>query len=110
MAVRAHVVGWPRAGTTTQGVQGRIAHVPQVRLQPLGRSPSNAARKDVVTMMADVHVIDRSQLYTVIGSALADLAEVGVIVGDIDVADEQIVSAIHTRWTAVFTATEEVSA
>lgn len=62
-----------------------------------------------MTMLADVHVIDRSQLYTVIGTALEDLREVGVIVGDIDVADEQIVAAIHTRWTAVFTDTDEVS-
>ncbi|NNH75868.1 hypothetical protein HLB23_39470 [Nocardia uniformis] len=63
-----------------------------------------------MTMLADVHVIDRSQLYAVIGTALQDLREVGVIVGDIDVADEQIVTAICTRWPTVFTATEEVSA
>ncbi|WP_282783956.1 hypothetical protein [Nocardia sp. CC201C] len=63
-----------------------------------------------MTVLADVHVIDRSQLYTVIGTALADLAEVGVIVGDIDVADEQIVTAICTRWPTVFTDTQEVPA
>ncbi|MFC9995849.1 hypothetical protein [Nocardia sp. NPDC127526] len=64
----------------------------------------------VMVMLAEVHVIDRSQLYAVIGTALADLREVGVIVGDIDVADEQIVTAIHTRWAAVFTDIDEVSA
>ncbi|MEU6584130.1 hypothetical protein [Nocardia sp. NPDC046763] len=60
-----------------------------------------------MTMLAEVHVIDRSALYAVIGTALQDLREVGVIVGDIDVADEQIVSAIQARWT-VFTDSHEV--
>ncbi|QLY29263.1 hypothetical protein H0264_28870 [Nocardia huaxiensis] len=63
----------------------------------------------VMVMLADVHVIDRSQLYAVIGTALEYLREVGVIVGDIDVADEQIVTAIQTRWT-VYTDSREVSA
>ena len=63
-----------------------------------------------MVMFADVHVIDRSELAAVIGVALADLREVGVIVGDIAVADEQIVQAISTRWTTVFTDAAEVIA
>ncbi|KIA61254.1 hypothetical protein [Nocardia vulneris] len=55
-----------------------------------------------MTMMADVHVLDRSQLAAVIGSALEYLSEVGVIVGDIHTADEHIVDAIQNQWT-VFT-------
>ncbi|MFC7422343.1 hypothetical protein [Nocardia tengchongensis] len=62
-----------------------------------------------MVMMAEVHVIDRSALSAVIGAALEYLAEVGVIVGDIAVADEQIVSAIQARWT-VFTDSPEVPA
>ncbi|MEC3952887.1 hypothetical protein VMT65_07585 [Nocardia sp. CDC153] len=62
-----------------------------------------------MVMMAEVHVIDRSALYAVIGTALEYLREVGVIVGDIDVADEQIVTAIQARWT-VFTDSQEVPA
>ncbi len=61
-----------------------------------------------MVMMADVHVIDRSQLAAVVGVVLADLREVGVIVGDIDVADEQIVDAIQQRWT-VYTDVAEVT-
>ncbi|MEV0292581.1 hypothetical protein [Nocardia sp. NPDC050710] len=60
-------------------------------------------------MMADVHVIDRSQLYAVIGVVLEYLREVGVIVGDIDTADEQIVDAIQNHWT-VYTDRPEVIA
>lgn len=61
-------------------------------------------------MLADVHVINRAELATVIGVALADLREVGVIVGDLHIADEQIVDAISARWTAVFTDAPEVIA
>lgn len=62
-----------------------------------------------MVMMADVHVIDRSQLYAVIGVVLEYLREVGVIVGDIDTADEQIVDAIQNHWT-VYTDRPEVIA
>lgn len=61
------------------------------------------------TMAAEAGVIDRSQLSAVIGTQLEYLREVGVLVGDIDVADEMIVSAIQARWT-VFTDSPEVSA
>ena len=63
-----------------------------------------------MVMLADVHVINRSELAAVIGAALADLREVGVIVGDIHVADEQIMQAIAARWNAVFTDAPEVIA
>ncbi|QIS10743.1 hypothetical protein [Nocardia arthritidis] len=62
-----------------------------------------------MVMFTEVHVIDRSQLYTVIGTVLEYLREVGVIVGDIDTADESIVAAIQSRWT-VYTDSPEVSA
>ncbi|MFJ4649787.1 hypothetical protein ACIP5Y_00790 [Nocardia sp. NPDC088792] len=62
-----------------------------------------------MAMVAEVHLIDRSALYAVIGAELEYLTEVGVIVGDIHVADEMIVSAIEARWT-VFTESPEVTA
>ena len=62
-----------------------------------------------MTMMADVHVIDRSQLAAVIRTVLEYLREVGVIVGDIHTADEQIVDAIQSHWT-VFTDHPEAQA
>ncbi|MEV6098668.1 hypothetical protein [Nocardia sp. NPDC051981] len=67
------------------------------------RTPSTGAT------VAEARVIDLSQLSAVIGTQLKYLRELGVIVGDIDVADEMIVSAIQARWT-VFTDSQEVTA
>ncbi len=55
------------------------------------------------------YVVDRSQLFGVIGPVLESLREVGVIVDDIDTADESIVDAIQSRWT-VYTDSPEVPA
>ncbi|APB01696.1 hypothetical protein [Nocardia seriolae] len=65
--------------------------------------------RTVPTATAEIQVIDRTALSAVIGTALEYLREVGVIVGDIDVADEHIVSAIQARWT-MLSARSEVSA
>ncbi|MVU77433.1 hypothetical protein GPX89_09250 [Nocardia sp. ET3-3] len=70
---------------------------------------ARTASKGTAVKLAETHILDRSQLSAVIGDALEYLTQVGEIVGDIEVAGEQIVSAIGVRWT-VFTNSPEVPA
>ncbi|WP_405492963.1 hypothetical protein [Nocardia sp. NBC_00511] len=75
----------------------------------LPRAWTTTTGNPVPVAASEIQIIDRTVLSAVIGTVLADLRDVGVIVGDIDVADEQIVSAIQARSTE-FTDSQEVPA